>query len=196
MPTSAARVTIRETTTTTNMQASVVVINTGYFRTKEGFTKLLILILCIIAFTLVLIESHGYAGPHGKSYGFYAGDLLLLLLSFADLFATSVALLACLLYLSTASLLPKIAIVSPSSLLPPTVSLRSSSLAHVNECRTTVSLFPFRFSSKDSTGFRAATSSLASLSLNVKRSRAIVPDMSPDAVCFSFLHHLLLPRTL
>jgi hypothetical protein len=111
MPTSAARVTIRETTTTTNMQASVLVINTGYLKTKEGFTKLLLLILSIICFTLVLIESHS-ANSHGKSYAYYSGDLFLLLIAFAHLYLTCVMLIACLLYLSTASLLPKLSIVS------------------------------------------------------------------------------------
>ena len=112
MASAGARVTIRETTTTTNMQASVLVINTGYLKTKEGFTKLLLLILCAICFTLVLIESHGYSNYHGKSYGYYAGDLFLLLVAFAHLYLTCVMLIACLLYLSTASLLPKISIVS------------------------------------------------------------------------------------
>jgi len=100
--------TVRVTTTTTTSSASILVINTGYLKTKEGIVKLLILLLTIIVFVLVMLETQSYSHYFGRSYGFYANDLFLLLVSFAGLFTTSIMLLTCVTSLGTASLLPKI----------------------------------------------------------------------------------------
>lgn len=101
---SSATVRIRQTTTTTQATSSVLVVNSGYLRTRLGLLKLLLLAVELVALVLLLLEA-GYW--HGRGYGFYAADLFLTLAVFGALLAVGLMLLAALLSLGTATLLPK-----------------------------------------------------------------------------------------
>ncbi|XP_053209380.1 uncharacterized protein LOC128393267 [Panonychus citri] len=86
-------------TTTTTTTASVLVINTGYLKTKLGLLKSLIFILTLIAFILMSVR-HRYLIANNDF-------LFLYLINWCHLYAIFLMLITCLFSLSTATLMPK-----------------------------------------------------------------------------------------
>jgi hypothetical protein len=71
-----------------------------------GALKLLIWILTLIMFILLVLEARAYSYGH-HWWGFYSGDLFLLLVIYSHLHTVGLMLFTSLFSLSTASLLPK-----------------------------------------------------------------------------------------